>query len=87
MRTKSFRKKLNLNKKTIANLGTDKMSRVNGGGEESLSFIPNCYTCETCPTDTCPTNTCDECQHSMDCQSDPDYITCRCTINQTFECC
>ena len=75
---KSFRKKLSLNKKTIANLGTDKMSRVNGGIEETLSYMPDCNicdtsnTCNTCNTCNCPTNTCN------DCQSDPEYMTCPC---------
>ena len=83
MKTKSFRKKLKLNKKTIANLGTDKMGRIKGGESEAGITIPPCAT-DTCVTDTCPTVTCPAYSCKV-CESVPAYLTCTCI--PTFEFC
>lgn len=56
MKTKIFEKKLNLNKKTIANLKPGEMAQANGGG----SLDPNPYTILTGCTDEC-TNSCVVC--------------------------
>lgn len=72
MKTKKIRLNLSLNKKTIANLDSEKMNRINGGFEGSVSHIEGCDTCDscnTCPSDDCQTNTC---------ASNPAYITCPC---------
>lgn len=72
MKTKQFREKLNLNKKTIANLDEYWMSRVKGGRSEGGITIPPCET-NTC---TCPpTDTCNNCG-TIECDSDPLYISC-----------
>ena len=51
MKTKSFRKKLNLNKKTIANLDTNKMNNALGGKPEPATE----EICVTYGLDSCPT--------------------------------
>ena len=60
MKTKTFDKKLVLNKKTIAHLGRGELHAVNGGGptDPNTGFL-TCFSCETCagmPTcvKTCP---------------------------------
>lgn len=51
MKTKSFRKKLNLNKKTIANLDTKKMNNALGGKPEpDTEEICVTYGVDSCPT-------------------------------------
>ncbi len=59
MKSKIFGKKLNLNKKTIADLKTDKMREVYGRGVVTQPVTPpiGCtYSCVVCPTDcTCGT--------------------------------
>lgn len=65
MKTKNFKRRLTLNKKTIANLNYGQLVQVKGG-----AVTPTCPTCETCLTycsctcETCvptgqdPTNDC-----------------------------
>ena len=52
MKTKSFSKKLTLNKKTIANLRNDEMNGVHGGLRPCTRIDPTCeracLTDETC---------------------------------------
>lgn len=58
MKPKKFGKKLTINKKTIANLGYSKMTKVIGGAHDTVPLT--CDTCNTCITVcTCDTCTCD----------------------------
>lgn len=57
MKTKKFSKKLNLNKKTVANLGDKEMNGVQAGGQvaASGSACPSCFqTFCGCTLGTCP---------------------------------
>ncbi len=54
MKTKEFRKKLNLNKKTIADLGGNEMPHIKGG-----QALPT-QTCVTC-LGVCPTRNYNSC--------------------------
>lgn len=63
MKTKKFRKKLALNKKTIADLGSKKMSGLKGGKilPSEKTCVTCVYTCVECPThylETCHTWAC-----------------------------
>ena len=72
MKPKNFKKKLTLNKKTIADLSTGQLEGVKGGfidtspftcGTESVCFCRWTDTCETC--ETCVTcNTCNTCNYT-----------------------
>jgi hypothetical protein len=42
-KTKNFKKKLTLNKKTVANLEGNEMNVINGGVEQTVT----CYQCDT----------------------------------------
>jgi hypothetical protein len=54
MKTKNFKKRLTLNKKTIANLNNGELAQAKGGG-----LTPSCPTCETCLTYcSCTCETC-----------------------------
>jgi hypothetical protein len=50
MKTKKFSRRLELNKKTVANLDVKVMGKVKGGN----SIITNC-TCGYCETESCNT--------------------------------
>jgi len=53
MKTKHFTKKLELTKKTVADLNGKEMNAVNGGGVYTLAYT-NCYMCmKTMATDCC----------------------------------
>lgn len=65
MRSKNFKKKLFLNKKTISNLNGSQMMRVQGGVvtvrpcyiSQEMSACPECISdssCDTCYTCECP---------------------------------
>ena len=68
MKSKKFRKKLSLNKKTVADLNTGAMKRVRGG---DYSVQPPCFdpgptgdvTCATCLT------YCATCDNTCTCES------------------
>ncbi|NIM12027.1 MAG: hypothetical protein GTO45_07905 [Candidatus Aminicenantes bacterium] len=69
MKTKNFKKKLRLNKKTIANLGDEVMAHVYGGIIQPCSDFSYCNqdSCENCtsnvPIETCGgPSICDVCQ-------------------------
>jgi hypothetical protein len=64
MKTKKFRKKLNLNKKTVANLNGKEMNGVLAGAgkkasEDTICTSCNPSVCTSCiETGCCPTDTC-----------------------------
>ena len=51
MKSKNFKKKLTLNKKTIADLSNRQLEKVYGEADVKLSVLPCAYTVTT----TCPT--------------------------------
>jgi hypothetical protein len=54
MKTKDFKKRLTLNKKTIANLNNGQLAQAKGGIQTiSCDTCDTCETCETCYT-YCP---------------------------------
>ena len=64
MKTKKFRKKLALNKKTIADLNSGMMGNVAGGGDPVVhGQITECTSCYLGPTDCpdCTQQTCVTC--------------------------
>lgn len=77
MKTKNFKKKLVLNKKTIVHLGNDHMGRAKGG-EFTDDTCGSCYDptyCWGCPTLICP----DRSEGAGDCLTE--------TANYTGFCC
>jgi hypothetical protein len=59
MITKTYKKKLRLNKKTISNLGNEKMNSLKGGGAsedpcETLYLTCGIETCRLSCHNTCP---------------------------------
>jgi hypothetical protein len=90
MKSKGFRGKLKLNKKTIANLANGNMNGVFGGirTDGCPSWIKTDCTCETycyietnCPPEVCPpppTPTYTEVPEAPECISIPFYCTGNC---------
>jgi hypothetical protein len=72
MKVKKIENKLALNKKTIANLGTDAMHKIQGG---AVTVTAYCYSCN----DTCNTKHVEVC---TDCCTD----TCNTMIQVTCGC-
>jgi hypothetical protein len=68
VKPKNFKRKLNLNKKTVVDLNTGEMKNVFGKGALKSQTITGCdcvvicleptYTCETCNGVTCIGETC-----------------------------
>jgi len=85
MKTKAFKKKLALNKKTIVNLSNGHMGNIKGGDIQTGSGHPPCeiscgcvtlkFTgCELCLTYTC--ETCETCVTCVTCQTCDGQYTC-----------
>jgi natural product precursor len=54
MKTKTFSKKLSLNKKTVADLNNREMQGVHGGATEKSVCITRCVTnCDLCTMTRC----------------------------------
>jgi len=74
MKTKNFSKKLSLNKRTVAHLDRNEMSRVNGGRPwtDACDTLDICTSKISCPieTDGCVTLIADLCMSL--------YVTCAC---------
>jgi hypothetical protein len=64
MKTKKFKKKLSLNKTTIATLGNGQMSEVQGGDTGYSECVCADTKPNTCPPQTCLTCTCLNCNTS-----------------------
>ncbi len=60
MKPKKLKRKLSLNKKTIADLSNGNMGLVLGGRPATSNICP--ITQCGCPTDTCTCQTCETCQ-------------------------
>jgi hypothetical protein len=72
MKPKNFRKKLSLNKTTVAALNTGAMNGVRGGatGYSDCPCIPTIYDCTItcdCPTINDCTETCNTCAETCNC--------------------
>ena len=71
MKTKKFHKKLMLNKRTIADLGGNEMSRLKGGKilPHELTYLTCLGACPTHYLRTCITWACD---YSCPCEHEPE---------------
>ena len=80
MKTKKLKRKLSLNKKTVANLNGSMMANVRGAEYTPSCYLPptecpnctlvTCQTCNTCETQACAT--CDTCRRcpTWDCPTE-----------------
>lgn len=74
MKTKEIKKKLFLNKKTIAHLANGQLGHAKGGGQTTSCPYETCDTCGTCdcvptgqdPTQDCSGDTCNTCHKLCD---------------------
>jgi hypothetical protein len=83
MKTKKFRKKLNLNKKTVANLNGKEMNGVLAGAGKKDSEVTICTSCNHTVCTSCNPTVCASCVETECCPTD----TCNSICSNGGFCC